>query len=114
MTEAALEFDIPSRVRCAVEAALGRQAGELVVLHLEEVCDFTDYFVVCSGSNSRQVEAIGDAVADRLKSHRVSALHVEGVADFDCPGIRIRVQVVAVGRVADPACGSVAVVACRG
>ena len=52
MTEPALRMEIPERVHCAVEAALDGHAIELRVLQLEKVCDFTDYFVICSGSNS--------------------------------------------------------------
>ena len=79
MTEPALRMEIPERVRCAVEAALDGRAMRLRVLQLEKVCDFTDYFVICSGSNSRQVEAIADRVGDKLKDGGVSPLHVEGV-----------------------------------
>lgn len=78
MTDLAPSLDVAYRVRCAVEAVLSRQAIELRVLHLEPVCDFTDYFVVCSGSSSRQVDAIADWVGERLKALRVRPLHVEG------------------------------------
>ena len=79
MTEPALKIDIPGRVRRVVEAALEGHANKLQVLHLEEVCAFTDYFVVCSGSTARQVEAIADRVGSTLKDAGVSPLHVEGV-----------------------------------
>ena len=79
MTEPALRMEIPERVQCAVEAALDGHAIELQVLQLEKVTDFTDYFVICSGSNSRQVEAIADRVGDKLRAGGVSPLHVEGV-----------------------------------
>ena len=66
------------RVRQAVSAADDRKAVDLKVLHLEKVTDFTDYFLICSGTSERQVQAIADAVQETLRAHRVRPLHVEG------------------------------------
>ena len=70
--------DTVQRVREAVAASEDRKALDLKVLHLQQVSDFTDYFVICSGSNERQVQAIADAVQERLRANRVRPLHVEG------------------------------------
>lgn len=70
--------DTVQRVREAVAAAEDRKALDLKVLHLQKVSDFTDYFLICSGSNERQVQAIADAVQERLRANRVRPLHVEG------------------------------------
>lgn len=66
------------RVREAVSAADGRKAVDLKVLHLQKVSDFTDYFLICSGTSERQVQAIADAVQEKLREKRVRPLHVEG------------------------------------
>lgn len=66
------------RVREAVSAADGRKAVDLKVLHLQKVSDFTDYFLICSGTSERQVQAIADAVQEKLRQQRVRPLHVEG------------------------------------
>ena len=66
------------RVREAVAAAENRKAVDVKVLHLGEVSDFTDYFLICSGTNERQVQAIADHVEERLREERVRPLHVEG------------------------------------
>jgi ribosome-associated protein len=68
------------RVRLAVAAAEDRKALDLKVLHLEKVTDFTDYFLICSGSSERQVQAIADGVEASLREHKVRPLHVEGFA----------------------------------
>ena len=65
--------DTAARVREAVAAAEDRKAIDLKVLHLEKVSDFTDYFLICSGASERQVQAIADAVQERVRP-----LHVEG------------------------------------
>ena len=70
--------DVTQRVRQVVVAALDRKAVELRVLRLSDVTDFTDYFVVCSGTNERQVQAIADAVDEALRKDGVRPLHVEG------------------------------------
>lgn len=73
--------DIPALVQEVVAAALDHKATDLKVLHLEPVTDFTDYFLIASGSNPRQVQAIADAVEQKLVAARVRPLHVEGQAE---------------------------------
>ncbi|HEV2851772.1 MAG TPA: ribosome silencing factor [Thermoanaerobaculia bacterium] len=70
--------DTSQRVREAVSAAEDRKAVDLKVLHLQKISDFTDYFMICSGTSERQVQAIADAVQERLREGRVRPLHVEG------------------------------------
>lgn len=70
--------DTPARVREAVAAAEDRKAVDLRVLHLEKVSDFTDFFLICSGTSERQVQAIADAVQERMREGQVRPLHVEG------------------------------------
>jgi ribosome-associated protein len=71
-------LDTVLRVREAVAAAEDRKALGLKVLHLQKISDFTDYFLICSGTSERQVQAIADAVQERLRASRVRPLHVEG------------------------------------
>lgn len=71
-------LETASKVREAVLAADDRKAVDLKVLHLEKVSDFTDYFLICSGTSERQVQAIADAVQERMREERVRPLHVEG------------------------------------
>ena len=78
MTVTSPSPDPNASLRIAVEAAEGRQAIDLKVLALEEVSDFTDYFLICSGSSSRQVQAIADGVERELRGRGVRPLHVEG------------------------------------
>ena len=62
----------------AVAAALDKKAQDLVVLDLRGTPAFTDFFVVCSGLNQRQVKAIADSVEETLKAAGVRAAHTEG------------------------------------
>ena len=51
----------------AVRAAESKKATDIIVLDLTGVTSFADYFVLCTGANSRQVQAISDEVGLRLK-----------------------------------------------
>jgi ribosome-associated protein len=63
----------------AVRAAEAKQAGDIVVLDLTGITAFADYFVICTGGNQRQVQAISDEVGMRLK-HQAGELptNIEG------------------------------------
>ena len=58
---------LPRTVAAAVSAALDRKAVNVVVLDLRKAIGFTDYFVMCTGTNPRQIQAIADAVTERLR-----------------------------------------------
>ena len=70
--------DTTAAVRQAVAAALDKKGEDLKALQVGEVTHFTDYFLVCSGQNARQVQAIADGVEERLRSQKRRPLHVEG------------------------------------
>ncbi|HEX8708332.1 MAG TPA: ribosome silencing factor [Pyrinomonadaceae bacterium] len=69
---------LDERVCAALRAASDRKALELVVLDLRELASFTDYFIITSGTNVRQVQAIADAVVDQLKQQGSRPARVEG------------------------------------
>ena len=65
--KAAKKPRIPKAVATAVRAALDKKAMDTVVLDLRKADGFTDYFVICSATNARQITAIADAVQETLK-----------------------------------------------
>jgi ribosome-associated protein len=63
----------------AITACQEKKAEEITILDLEKGSGaFTDYFVVCSGTNPRQIQAIADEVELRLKRAGHYAAHIEG------------------------------------
>lgn len=62
----------------AVHAALDRKALDPTVLDIGKVSTFTEQFVICHGTNSRQVQAIADTVRTELKSEGRRPTNVEG------------------------------------
>jgi ribosome-associated protein len=69
---------LPKQVEAAVAAALDKKASDVMVLDLRKAGGFTDFFVLCSGQNARQIKAIADSVEDRLGAQQVKPAHVEG------------------------------------
>src|ERR1700751_4361789 len=63
----------------AISACLDKKAEELTLLELEKNSGaFTDYFVICSGTNPRQIQAISDEVELRLKRAGIYPHNIEG------------------------------------
>ena len=62
---------------CA-SAAGDKKAGDIVVLDLRGISTFTDYFVICSANNARQIRAISESIIDALAAQGSKPAHVEG------------------------------------
>ena len=71
--------DLKHQVIEALLACQDKQAEDVAILELEKDSGaFTDYFVMCSGANPRQVQAIADAVDERLEALGLRVTHSEG------------------------------------
>lgn len=69
---------LDQRMLTALEAAGEKKALEVTVLDLRGIASFTDYFLIASGTNLRQVQAIADEIVDQLKKQGTRAARVEG------------------------------------
>ncbi len=70
---------LPEGVRLAVQAALDKKAGAVTVLDLQEVAAFTQYFVLCTGYSTPQIQAICDGIEEVLfREMKRSPEHREG------------------------------------
>ena len=70
--------ELDERIWMALAAVTEKKAIDPVVLDLREIASFTDYFIIVSGTNERQVQAISDEVVDTLKKAGEPVLRVEG------------------------------------
>jgi len=68
----------PAQVQRAIDAAQDRKAADVVVLDLRPAEGFTDYFVIATGQNIRQIHAIADSVRDSLAERGQKPAHIEG------------------------------------
>jgi ribosome-associated protein len=76
--------DLKRQVSEAIGACREKKAEEITILELEKGSGaFTDYFVVCSGTNPRQIQAISDEVEERLERAGMRPTHVEGYQQAD-------------------------------
>jgi ribosome-associated protein len=69
---------VPAVILAAVAAVREKKGEDVLALDLREADAFTDYFIVCTGQNRRQVQAIADAVEAALKAKKLRPSHVEG------------------------------------
>jgi ribosome-associated protein len=69
---------LPAQVERAIRAADDKKAVDVIVLDLRKAAGFTDYFLIGSGTNPRQVRAIADSVMEALAVDGVKPAHVEG------------------------------------
>lgn len=65
-------------LRIAVHAADNKKAHDLVALDISGIASFTNYFLLCTGDSSRQMQAIADEVEKRLKASGIRPSHIEG------------------------------------
>jgi ribosome-associated protein len=64
--------------RMIVEAAEDKKAADIVLLNVTELTSFTDYFVICSGGSERQLGAVADGIAEKLRAEGVRPMGREG------------------------------------
>jgi ribosome-associated protein len=69
---------MPAQVEHAIAATEDKQARDVVILDLRATAGFTDFFLICSGTNTRQTRAIADAVMETLAARGAKPAHLEG------------------------------------
>jgi ribosome-associated protein len=65
----------------AAQAATDKQATDIVLLDVREICTFADYFVISSGDSGRQINAVSEEIEKALKEEGVRPIHREGTAN---------------------------------
>ena len=73
-------LDLANRI---AEIIVDKQGEDILILDLREVTTFTDYFVICSGTSRRQLDALQSALREELKKmdEHLVPLNVEGGPD---------------------------------
>ncbi len=61
--------------------ASDKKARDILLLNMEGLSSVTDYFVICSASNSMLVQAIADNVEDKMAELKIFPIHKEGYAE---------------------------------
>ncbi len=71
--------DLDEEVKLAIASASEKKAFDIIALDLREVTSFAEFFVIASGSNQRQVQAISDEIDEQLKKQlQMRPIRIEG------------------------------------
>ncbi len=71
--------DLDDEVKLSIECAGEKKAFNIAAIDLREIASFTEFFIICSGANQRQVQAISDEITEKLKEKLNSrVVRIEG------------------------------------
>ncbi len=65
-------------LKIALKAVESKKALDVTILDISEIASFANYFLICSGDSTRQIQAIADEVEAKLKSSGYRPNHIEG------------------------------------
>ncbi len=71
--------ELDPEVKLAIHCAAEKKAVDMIALDLRNIASFTEFFVIASGSNQRQVQAIADEISEQLKKQlQTRPVRIEG------------------------------------
>ena len=71
--------DLDDEVKLAITSASEKKAFDITAIDLREIASFTEFFIIASGANQRQVQAISDEINEQLKKQLNSrVIRIEG------------------------------------
>ena len=76
--------DLDPEVKLAIECAAEKKAFDMVALDLRDIASFTEFFIIASGSNQRQVQAVADEINEQLKKQLAARpVRIEGYSSAE-------------------------------
>ena len=78
--EQPMRLETEEAVMMAARAAADKKAADLIILDLRDVAQFTEFFLICTANNPRQVQAVTDAIEESLRQAGKRPSHIEGYA----------------------------------
>ena len=80
-----IPFDeLDNEVKLAIHCASDKKAIDIRVLDLRDIASFTEFFIIASGNNQRQVQAVCDDISERLKKETNSRpVRIEGYSSAE-------------------------------
>ena len=67
-----------NELKIALKAVDSKKASDVTILDISEIATFADYFLLCTGDSSRQIQAIADEIEAKLKESGYRPNHIEG------------------------------------
>lgn len=89
-------LDSKTTAKLIVDAAAEKKAANIVMLNVHDLTTLADYFVICEGSSSRQLNAITENILDELKKVELRPHHREGTPEsgwilIDCGNVLVHI-----------------------
>lgn len=76
--------ELDAEVKLAIQCAAEKKAFDIVGLDLRAVASFTEFFIIATGANQRQVQAIADEITEQLKKQlQIRAVRIEGYSSAE-------------------------------
>jgi ribosome-associated protein len=69
---------LPDQILMAAKAAYAKKAADIVAMDMRGIPSFTDFFLICTAQNQRQLRAVADAVDMALRELDLRPAHIEG------------------------------------
>ncbi len=69
---------LPDTILTAARAAYAKKAADVVAMDMRGIPSFTDYFLICTAQNQRQMRAVADAIEMALRELDLRPAHIEG------------------------------------
>lgn len=73
-----MNFSLEEKLDICHKAVVDKKGNNIVILDLKEISSFTDYFIICSGTSTKQVQSIADEIIERLRASGEKGLNIEG------------------------------------
>ena len=71
-------LSIEEKTKICYKAVIEKKGNNVIILDLKKRTSFTDYFLICSGNSTRQVQSIADEIIECLKAKGTKGINVEG------------------------------------
>ncbi|HEU5345573.1 MAG TPA: ribosome silencing factor [Ktedonobacterales bacterium] len=94
--EGSLGLDSAEVAKIIADVAVDKKAADVVILDIRSQSVIADYFIICTGNNPRQIQAIAGAVEDKLDEIHITAKGFEGAAEngwmlLDCGDVIVHI-----------------------
>lgn len=67
--------------KAAADVASDKKAADVLLLDIHDLTTIADYFVICTGNNPRQIQAIADTLDEELRKQGARVIYREGLAE---------------------------------
>ena len=64
--------------RAIVDALEDKKGEDILLIDIQDIASFTDYFVICTGTSGRMLDALASSVQETIREHHKRKGRIEG------------------------------------